>query len=455
MSLRRNLESRPLTSRRSSTGEEKQTGPYAGGLPECLKSRRIGYLLRSIFQTGMDVAQIRYQENFRKITELTAATKDLAKGQEAYNLALDVFLGKTLTKPGPVEDITGELTMPGLPALPSGSASPVPTLTLAKLAALPPESPDQSSSTLKALKKESELTASSFAQLAKAFPNLSEAEVAALPAGQKMIDQLSHLEKHGKQAIETLADLRDQLIAEGNDLSGHLVQDLGSGIKGAEGQLTNLLSGKRFNFVSTAQDLGQSVMGSFISKGVSSMLGKFGAGGAKADGSAANPFYVVPSDESGNPLSGSSGSSLPGLSSKTLSGIIGPMGGVVPTFPTGDKGTFGGITSELGGLLKGAGGGILGTIGKFAGMFGGFLAGGGDVSPGKAYMVGEKHPEFFVPKASGRVVPTIKSQPGKSPMVYAPVYNISTPNVDSFRKSHNQIVTEGYRTAALAHARNS
>jgi hypothetical protein len=31
-------------------------------------------------------------------------------------------------------------------------------------------------------------------------------------------------------------------------------------------------------------------------------------------------------------------------------------------------------------------------------LFGGFLAEGGDVTPGKAYVVGEEHPEFFIPK---------------------------------------------------------
>jgi len=320
----------------------------------------------------------------------------------------------------------------------------VPGLTLSQLAALPQASPDNSVSVTQALKKETELTAASFARLAKAFPNLSEAETAALPAGQRMIDQLSHLQKHGEQAIEAFSDLRNVLIMEGSDLGGHLLQGLMGGIHEAEGEMTNLLTGKSFNFVKVAQDLGQSVMGSFISKGVGSVLGKFGLGGAKPDGTTGNPLSVVIVDGTGNILSG------------------GKLGGIIDTFPGGGKGAFnidginiGKVGSEVGGFLKNAGGGILGTLGKFAGMFGGFLAGGGDVSPGKAYMVGEKHPEFFMPGVRGRVVPTINSQPGKSPMIYAPTYNISTPNVDSFRKSHSQLITEGYRQAAMAHARNS
>jgi hypothetical protein len=408
-----------------------------------IKSEQSELVAVNLKNQGMDAAQIRYQQNFTKITALAAATKDAAKAQEAYNLALGVFLGTALIKAEIPESIgPPNLIMPEVPAGVLGGGAAPHGLTLSQLAALPPPSPDRSLATLKALKKETELSAASFAQLAKAFPNLSEAEVAALPAGQKMIDQLDHLEKHGKQAMMTLRDLHDELVAEGNNLQGNLVNNLGGGINQAEGELTKLATGQRFNFVKVAQDLGQSVMGSFIKTGVGSLLGKFGMGGAKADGSSSNPFYVKLVDASGNPLAG---------------GIWGgPLGGIVPTFPSG-KGTAGlsGIASEIGGLLKGSGGGILGTLSKFAGMFAGFLAGGGDVSPGRAYVVGEKHPEFFVPKASGRVVPTIMTQPGKAAMVYAPTYNISTPNVDSFRKSHSQIVTEGYRQAALAHARNS
>ena len=47
----------------------------------------------------------------------------------------------------------------------------------------------------------------------------------------------------------------------------------------------------------------------------------------------------------------------------------------------------------------GGGGGFLG------GLFGGARASGGPVSPGKAFLVGERGPELFVPGASGTIVP--------------------------------------------------
>jgi hypothetical protein len=53
------------------------------------------------------------------------------------------------------------------------------------------------------------------------------------------------------------------------------------------------------------------------------------------------------------------------------------------------------VTEPLGGMVSG----LLGDI------FKGFRAGGGPVSPGGAYMVGERGPELFVPRSAGSIVP--------------------------------------------------
>lgn len=68
----------------------------------------------------------------------------------------------------------------------------------------------------------------------------------------------------------------------------------------------------------------------------------------------------------------------------------------------GGEGGGGGLLGKLFGGLFG-GGGFLG--GLFGGLFGGFRAEGGQVQPGKAYVVGEKGPELFVPRGGGRVLP--------------------------------------------------
>ena len=46
--------------------------------------------------------------------------------------------------------------------------------------------------------------------------------------------------------------------------------------------------------------------------------------------------------------------------------------------------------------------------------FGGFREKGGPVAPGKAYVVGEKEPEFFVPDVPGQIVPMYESMGGSS-----------------------------------------
>lgn len=57
------------------------------------------------------------------------------------------------------------------------------------------------------------------------------------------------------------------------------------------------------------------------------------------------------------------------------------------------------LASLLGGGKAGGAGGLLGLL------FGGARAQGGPVSPGRAYMVGEKGPEMIVPKQAGTVIP--------------------------------------------------
>ncbi|OWJ81077.1 phage tail protein [Haematobacter missouriensis] len=58
------------------------------------------------------------------------------------------------------------------------------------------------------------------------------------------------------------------------------------------------------------------------------------------------------------------------------------------------------------GAAGGAGGGLLNA---FSSWFGGFRANGGGVQSGRAYIVGEKRPELFVPSQSGVILPTVPS----------------------------------------------
>ena len=93
----------------------------------------------------------------------------------------------------------------------------------------------------------------------------------------------------------------------------------------------------------------------------------------------------------------------------------------------------------LGGLF-GRGGG-LGEV--LAGAFGGARALGGPVEPGRAYLVGERGPELFVPRVAGAIAPggvTVQM-------------TVVTPDAESFRRSQGQIMTDIWRQARLAAAR--
>ncbi len=75
---------------------------------------------------------------------------------------------------------------------------------------------------------------------------------------------------------------------------------------------------------------------------------------------------------------------------------------------------------------------LSGLLGNF---FGGMRAAGGPVGTGRAYMVGERGPELFVPSAAGRIVPH-----GASGNAAAQItINIQTPNPQSFAQSQGQI----------------
>lgn len=77
----------------------------------------------------------------------------------------------------------------------------------------------------------------------------------------------------------------------------------------------------------------------------------------------------------------------------------------------------------------GGGGGGFGGI--LSAIFGGFKAAGGPVSSGKAYVVGEKGPEIFMPGSSGKIIPNMPGTPSFAKQGGAPTggfINVSTTN---------------------------
>lgn len=71
---------------------------------------------------------------------------------------------------------------------------------------------------------------------------------------------------------------------------------------------------------------------------------------------------------------------------------------------------FGGSFQKSGQL----GGWVGQGVQALSGLFGGFRENGGDVQTGKAYVVGEKRPELFVPKVPGMIIPSLDGVGGNS-----------------------------------------
>jgi hypothetical protein len=84
-------------------------------------------------------------------------------------------------------------------------------------------------------------------------------------------------------------------------------------------------------------------------------------------------------------------------------------------------------------------------------LLGGARAMGGQVDAGRAYLVGERGPELFVPSSRGAVTPN--SQLGGGGMVVN--VSIVAHDVQSFTRSEQQVTSQIARSIALARARNA
>jgi hypothetical protein len=423
--------------------------------------------------------ELEYNRSISAIQRAIDAGGTYKEGLEAQALALDVYnrkldlfnekiLDTTKVKIPNMPWLGGPRTAPELatPAMPANLLTPggrLPTETLSQLAELATRT-DGVRFMFRALREESELSDASFKKLAAAFPGLTEGEVAATAAGRALIEQLTRLDKVGSLA-EQFKELRNTLELEGSELGKHLIDTLGKAIEGIQDRLAQLVVTGRANFKQLYQSLEESVVKAGLQKVTGSIVSTLGLKipglDGKRDGSnAQSSLYVTAVDDSGSVLKSLFGGHGAGDTDE------GP--GYGPPMPGGgesDNGAmddqtdlitgafsslFKSLESTLGAMLKGVGS-ALGSIGSF---FGGFLAAGGDVTPGHAYIVGEKHPEWFVPKIAGQVLP----QGGASsmrPLIYSPTWQISTPDADSFRRASSQIVSDGYRQMAIAHARNS
>jgi hypothetical protein len=228
--------------------------------------------------------------------------------------------------------------------------------------------------------------------------------LAELPLGQKgILGLLPFIDTGIKKTNEFSAAWRtfqQALIEAGGGFGQKVMGSFMSAIDQAESKLAQMVVKGRANFREIMPALEESLIKTGLQSAVGKVAGAFGMkGGSKPDGTASNPLHVV-----------------------VVSGVPGVAGaGAVPGLPQ-----------------------VMHSVS-------GSLAGGGDVSPGKAYVVGEHHPEFFVPRVRGAVANRISA--GGQIAVHNHFYGLT--DVDSFRRSGAQIMGDFHRTASMVMARNS
>lgn len=71
------------------------------------------------------------------------------------------------------------------------------------------------------------------------------------------------------------------------------------------------------------------------------------------------------------------------------------------------------------------------ALSSFASWISGARADGGPVTAGKAYIVGERRPEVFVPSQNGMIIPQVPTAENNNGQSFSPVYNINAAGADS------------------------
>ncbi len=241
-------------------------------------------------------------------------------------------------------------------------------------------------------------------------------------------------------------DMFRQIEASGKDFARSITADIGNAIESLNSQLVQFVAtGKGLSFKKIGKDLQANLFGSLLKKGESSLFGSLGnllglgGLGGKADGSSASKALFVQ-------MAGLSATGVGALPLGNLAGL-GSLLGLGGSTTTGT--TTPGSSSGGGGLLGGFGS-FLGSIASFLP----FLADGGDVQPGKAYVVGERRPELFVPRSAGTIVPHVPNGDSHQHLhVRNELHVHGVTDADSFKRSSAQILSNMTRAQQRAASR--
>ena len=236
-------------------------------------------------------------------------------------------------------------------------------------------------------------------------------------------------------------DMFKDLENSGKDFARSISLDIGAAIQSLNQQLAQFaVTGKGLSLKSIGQSLEMNLVGSVLRKAESGLAGAFGGlfglNTAKADGSTASKALFVQ-------MAGAGAFGASGLDNLPLGGLANLFGGATTKGTTTPGSSSGGFLSGIGGFL-----------GSIAKIFGSFLAGGGDAQPGKAFIVGEKRPELFIPRSAGTVVPYVPNgDSSKHLHVTNELHVHGVTDADSFKRSQNQIMNTMTRAQQRAASR--
>lgn len=306
----------------------------------------------------------------------------------------------------------------------------------------------------------------------KAF--LNEIQLAGQDLGGKIFSSFS-------KAVDDVSTQLAKLVVTGKSNFRELFQSLEesivkAGIQSAFSQLTKGLGGGSLPGSSPNAPGGTAgtLPGGLGIGGIAGIIGKVtGLAGAtslsgRPDGSALNPFFVVmASAAAATPGSNVGSTSVIGSlfgGSKSTGLLSTPDGSQANPFyvissslaGSSGAGAFSFLTNSGDSTSDSSGGGLGGLFTDAIGsIFGGGLAEGGDMTPGKAYLVGEKHPEIlFAGRNGGKVVPSLSAPQGTKQINLGGVHFHGVTDADSFQHSSSQIMAQFQRAIAIAHARN-
>ncbi len=234
----------------------------------------------------------------------------------------------------------------------------------------------------------------------------------------------------------------NEVAIQGRQAGAAIASAFVTAIDGIETQFAKLLTGQKTNFKGVFQGLAEQVTKAQIQKGVGSIAEHFGIHlpglGQKADGSDANPFYVILKASAG--ANGSPGkldlSTLFNLGS-TDAGKNNPFQGF-------------GIGSDANPNQHSNVGGFFSSM--LNNFFGGHMAEGGDMTPGKWYIAGERGPEpILAGRSGGTVFPSGGRGGGGNSYHQTFNYNHSADR-DLFGRTDKQNAAKHMRNMRLAHS---